>query len=80
MPWWQQLLLQLPQTISTARTSEALLKINRQRLGAGLPPIDAGALAPQVNVGVAPSVVSQITWPLLLIGGAMLLMTMRGRR
>jgi hypothetical protein len=79
-PWWQQFLLQVPQIIGTARTSEALLKINRQRLAAGLPPVDAGALAPQVNVGVAPSVVSQITWPLLLLGGAVLFLAMQKRR
>ncbi len=78
-PWWQQLLLQIPQVITSSRTSEALLKLNRQRLAAGLPPVDAGALAPQVNVGVAPSVVSQITWPLLLLGAAALFLASKGR-
>lgn len=76
---WQKLAdfgTQALQTVQTIRQSETLYRINKARLQQGLPPLDQSAIAPQVNVGVAPGTVQSLVTPLLL-GGALLFLLSR---
>lgn len=50
-------------SVLTYKQSEKILDINLERAKQGLPPIDAGSVAPTVNIGVSNSVTN-----LLLIG------------
>jgi hypothetical protein len=60
--------------------AKQLMDINAQRAAQGLPPVDASALAPTVNVGLPPAQMQQM----MLIGGAALLIlflaTRKGRK
>ena len=46
---------------SAAYIAKQTIDVNIQRAKAGLPPIDSGALAPQVNVSLPPAQVAQLT-------------------
>jgi hypothetical protein len=60
--------------------AKQLMDINAQRAVQGLPPVDASALAPTVNVGLPPAQMQQI----MMLGGAALLifflMSRKGRK
>ncbi len=46
---------------SAAYVAKQTIDVNVERAKAGLPPIDSGALAPQVNVSLPPAQMAQIT-------------------
>jgi len=46
---------------SAAYIAKQTIDVNIERAKAGLPPIDSGSLAPQVNVSLPPAQISQIT-------------------
>lgn len=78
--WFQDLVSAFPkiaESYTTVKQSGDLYKINKQRLAAGLPPIDTSAIAPRVNVGIAPDTISKIAIPALI--GLALVMFMARR-
>ena len=65
--------------VTSIYQQKQLMDVNAQRAAQGLPPIDASALAPTVNVGLPPAQMQQI----MMLGGAALLvlfLATRGKR
>lgn len=78
--WWEKLLdgsTKLVSSVGTVQTARDIYRINKDRAAQGLPPIDASALSPQVNVGLAPGTIKQVSAPLLIGAGLLLLMLFR---
>lgn len=78
--WWEKLFdgtTKLVGTVAAAQTTRDIYKINKERAAQGLPPIDAGALSPQVNVGISPGTIGQLSTPLMIGAGLLLLMILR---
>lgn len=46
--------------VQAANAQQKIIDLNRERAARGLPPISGAALAPQVNVGVAPATLKPI--------------------
>lgn len=71
-------------TVTQAELQKDLYQMNVQRAQQGLPPISPSAVAPQVNVGVAPDVQRNLMMlgigAAAIVGGAMLLGGRRGSR
>lgn len=77
--WFSDLVAALPRVAESyagVKQSGDLYKINKQRLAAGLPPVDTSAIAPRVNVGIAPDTISKIAIP-AVIGLALIMFMMR---
>lgn len=55
--WWDKLIAgiqQLAPTYAQYQLSKDLYDLNMQRAKQGLPPVDASAVSPQMNVGLSP--------------------------
>lgn len=59
-------------TVTAADAQRQLIDLNLERAKRGLAPISASAVAPQMNVGIAPDVKNLLVYGALGIGGAML--------
>ena len=78
--WWEKLMTgagKLAETYGSVQTTRAIYRINKERTAQGLPPVDASALSPQLNVGVAPGTIKQLSTPLMIGAGLILLMILR---
>ena len=78
--WWEKLFegsTKLVGAVSSAQTARDIYKINKERAAQGLAPIDASAISPQVNFGVAPGTMAQFSTPLMIGAGLILLMILR---
>lgn len=78
--WWEKIIDgsdKIVTTVAAAQTTRDIYKINKLRAQQGLPPIDAGALSPQFNVGLSPGTIKQFSVPLMIGAGLILLMILR---
>lgn len=64
--------------LATARQTYDLYQINRDRLKAGLAPLDPGDLAPTIKHDITSSMLKK-NLPLILIGGVLLVFLLRRR-